>query len=158
MLYAARDSKSLFYLDELEELIRSNQNLKLVTKIGYLDYKSIRNCINISDDTLFYVSGSSEMIDATILALDTLHVLRSKIYFEEWSKICFQQMLGSLLPEHPDGVIVTDLSGCIRYCNHAWETITGWKTEEVIGKFTPRIIKTENYQMNFIKIYGNKNF
>lgn len=39
----------------------------------------------------------------------------------------------------------------IQYVNKAWEKITGWKSEEVIGKSNPRILKSGKTSIEFYK-------
>ena len=38
-----------------------------------------------------------------------------------------------------EGIAVTDTEGVIQYVNPAWEKLTGWKSEEIVGKVTPRV-------------------
>ncbi len=41
-----------------------------------------------------------------------------------------------------DGIIITDSEGIILYANPRWFAMSGWSAEEVVGKVTPRIIKS----------------
>ncbi len=48
----------------------------------------------------------------------------------------------SIIESSFDGIVVTDADGIILYVNPAWQSISGWRSEEVVGKVTPRIIKS----------------
>jgi len=56
--------------------------------------------------------------------------------------------LSNAVNQTADAVIITDFKGNIEYVNPAFETITGYQKEEVIGK-TPRIIKSGKYDQLF---------
>jgi PAS domain S-box-containing protein len=49
-----------------------------------------------------------------------------------------------------DSVVITDLRGVIEYVNPAFETTSGYKRDEVIGK-TPRILKSGKHDREFHK-------
>ncbi len=49
-----------------------------------------------------------------------------------------------------DSVVITDLDGSIRYCNPAFEDITGYKLEEVLGE-NPRFLKSGMHDDDFYK-------
>lgn len=49
-----------------------------------------------------------------------------------------------------DAVIITDKHGSIEYVNPAFETITGYKKREALGK-TPRVIKSGKHDLAFYK-------
>ena len=53
-------------------------------------------------------------------------------------------MLSTALEQISNAVIITDPKGSIEYINTAFESVTGYKLKEVVGK-NPRILKT-NYQ------------
>src|SRR3989338_766025 len=50
-----------------------------------------------------------------------------------------------------EAVEVSDKSGVIQYVNPAWEKTTGWKSEEVVGKSTSKILKSGIYNKNFYR-------
>ncbi|MFQ5578059.1 MAG: PAS domain S-box protein, partial [Anaerolineae bacterium] len=54
---------------------------------------------------------------------------------QEW------QLLSVVVEQATDGVIITDTAGAILYINPAFEQMTGFSREEVIGQ-TPRILKS----------------
>ncbi|MBI3671448.1 PAS domain-containing sensor histidine kinase [Candidatus Azambacteria bacterium] len=57
--------------------------------------------------------------------------------------------LSSIIENSFDGIVITDKEGVIRYVNKAWEKMTGWTREEVIGKVTPRILKSGEKSQEF---------
>lgn len=48
-------------------------------------------------------------------------------------------------------MMITEPTGIIRYVNPAWEMLTGWSGSEVIGKSTPRILKSGKHGLEFYK-------
>lgn len=53
-----------------------------------------------------------------------------------------------------DSVVVTDKEGVIQFVNKAFIDITGYSSEEAIGK-TPRILKSEKHEKEFYKDVWN---
>ncbi|MEK6767725.1 MAG: PAS domain S-box protein, partial [Gemmatimonadota bacterium] len=56
--------------------------------------------------------------------------------------------LSSVVKQTADLVLVTDRAGVIEYVNPAFEALTGYLSEEVVGR-TPRIFKSGKYQAPF---------
>jgi PAS domain S-box-containing protein len=54
----------------------------------------------------------------------------------------FLNLFKAVVIQNFEGVVITDPEGIIVYVNPAWENLTGYKKEEVVGKTTPRIIKS----------------
>lgn len=50
-----------------------------------------------------------------------------------------------------ESIIITDKDGLIQYVNQAWQKMTGWSSEEVVGKVTPRILKSGKQDEAFYK-------
>ncbi|MFC2088371.1 PAS domain S-box protein, partial [Calditrichota bacterium] len=58
--------------------------------------------------------------------------------------------LATLVEQSVESIIITDLQGTIKYVNSAFEKITGYKSEETIGK-NPRILKSGKQNKQFYK-------
>lgn len=58
------------------------------------------------------------------------------------------KILSSVVEQTADAVIITDHTGNIEYVNPAFEALTGYAAEEVIGK-TPRILKSGKHHAGF---------
>ncbi|MEJ2573399.1 MAG: PAS domain S-box protein [Gammaproteobacteria bacterium] len=56
--------------------------------------------------------------------------------------------LSSALEQTADSVIITDPAGVIEYVNQAFEQVTGYRREEVLGQ-TPRLIKSDRQEPEF---------
>lgn len=55
----------------------------------------------------------------------------------------------SVIGEAYDGIVMTDPWGVIRYVNPAWEKITGYSSEEAVGKLTPAVLKSGKHGPDF---------
>jgi len=58
--------------------------------------------------------------------------------------------LSSAIEQTVDSIMITDSTGTIEYVNHAFEALTGYSTEEVLGK-TPRILKSGTEDQEYYK-------
>lgn len=57
--------------------------------------------------------------------------------------------LGSIVDQSFEAIMITDLEGVIQYVNASWERLNGWAGEEVVGKVTPRAIKSGAQDASF---------
>ncbi len=60
------------------------------------------------------------------------------------------KLFSRVIEQTADSVLITDIEGIIQYVNPAFEKITGYKKEEVIGK-TPRILKSDKHPPQFFE-------
>ncbi|MBI4992255.1 MAG: PAS domain S-box protein [Candidatus Harrisonbacteria bacterium] len=155
LLYTLRDSQDAAYIKELEGF-KDNSNFNLSVNFGLIDQEFLKSNIPSASNSPIYISGPPPMIDAAIKMLGKMGVLSEQIHFEDWSEFSFQQILGSFFTYHPDGILVADLNGFIRYVDPAWEVLTGWRGEEVIEKFTPRILKSGDKDQEFYANLWNR--
>jgi len=56
--------------------------------------------------------------------------------------------LSSAIEQTVDSIMITDRKGTIEYVNHAFETQTGYSSDDALGK-TPRILKSGTYDHEF---------
>ncbi|MBI4062006.1 MAG: PAS domain S-box protein [Elusimicrobia bacterium] len=49
----------------------------------------------------------------------------------------------SIIEATPEGILITDEHGIIKYVNSGWERMSGWSSREVVGKVTPRVLKSD---------------
>jgi PAS domain S-box-containing protein len=65
------------------------------------------------------------------------------------------EIYGSLIEGAPDSIVAVDLKGNITYCNKATEILTGYATEELVGKHFSRLVSRESeeirYSLKFFK-------
>ena len=64
-------------------------------------------------------------------------------------KFAEEHKLAAIVETGFETVLITDTKGVIRYVNSAWETLTGWKRDEVVGKATPSVLKSEKMPAAF---------
>jgi PAS domain S-box-containing protein len=56
--------------------------------------------------------------------------------------------LATVIEQTSETVVITDLDGTIQYCNPAFEKVTGYAREEVIGQ-NPRVLKSGKHSQEF---------
>jgi PAS domain S-box-containing protein len=59
------------------------------------------------------------------------------------------EKLSNIVREGSESVLLTDTKGTIIYVNPAWERMTGWSAQEVVGKMTPSILKSGKHDDAF---------
>ena len=58
--------------------------------------------------------------------------------------------LATAIDQTGDSVFITDRDGAIQYCNPAFEAVTGYGRDEVLGR-TPRFLKSGRHDISFYK-------
>lgn len=82
------------------------------------------------------VSITSSVVDNNLVAQVVFTDMSNKIKMEEWRKL-----LATAVDQSAESVIITDVNGNIEYVNPAFEEISGYSFEDVIGK-NPKILKS----------------
>jgi len=164
LVYSNRDEKNSAYLEELKNLEKQNNKFNLKNNFGKLDQSALKELLSGMDlkNTVCYVAGPPKMVSSVKDNLLDLSVPEENLKTEEFSgyskkeKIKLERKtlekldnllkdakkLSSIFENSFDGILITDTSGIIRYVNPSWEKLTGWKSEEVVAKVTPRILKS----------------
>jgi PAS domain S-box-containing protein len=83
-------------------------------------------------------------VDPDLIMVHTEDITKRKLAEEELRK------LSNAVEQTADSVVITDTDGFIEYVNPAFEKISGYKREEVIGQ-TPRILKSGKHKSTFYK-------
>ncbi|MBI2626118.1 MAG: PAS domain S-box protein [Candidatus Nealsonbacteria bacterium] len=158
LLYASRSAGKAIYPSDLKALKKQNPKLKIANIFGFINKSFVQKNTSASvlEKAIFYISGPISMMSAAIALLRDLGVDDERIYFEEWSEYVFKKIPEEIIKPTSDAVIFTDLNGLFRYVNPAWEKLTGWKSKEIIGKVTPRIVKSGVQNLAFYKVLWNK--
>ncbi|MEN7972572.1 MAG: PAS domain S-box protein [Verrucomicrobiota bacterium] len=94
---------------------------------------------------------SKERLDSIVRVLSTLanrlstsaymNIQQARFIAEEKKRIRDLDLLSTAIGQSNETVVVTDSKGAIEYVNPAFEAITGYSCEEVIGK-NPKILKS----------------
>jgi len=95
-----------------------------------------------------------------VLLLGFLIVRSNKRIYETQNELKVSlaeaQKLAQIIEQGLQGVIITTYpDNTYSYVNKAWEDITGWKREEVIGKKTPKILKSDKHTKEFYEELNN---
>ena len=61
-----------------------------------------------------------------------------------------KSMAAAVMEEWPDVLVVTDARGRIRYVNRAFEALTGYRRDEVLGR-TPALLKSDRHDAAFYR-------
>jgi len=104
---------------QVEKLISNNDIQSFVTKVQERHYR-------------FELRGISDLDSVQVYGADITEIVNA--HFEN-------EKLSTAVHQSSNTVMITDPSGEIEFVNHAFEKITGYAREEVIGK-NPRFLKT----------------
>jgi PAS domain S-box-containing protein len=134
-----------------------------VKRIHPLDQEYVRRAIQVT----FYKQGIFEYENRIVRSDGQIRILytRGKVLLDAQSKparlqaLCMDvtegrpgqdanRQLSRIVEQTADTVVVTDAEGKIEYVNLAFEQLTGFTKEEVMGH-TPRIFKSGNYDDQF---------
>ena len=89
LIYSNRNPKSTAFLDDLKKWAGENPNFKLFAKMtdeaGYVDADDVKKNVWDFGDTIFYVVGPPEMVQAMTKILEELKISRDELRFEEFS-------------------------------------------------------------------------
>lgn len=153
LIYASRNKKDFWYLPELQALAKNRAlKLKIVCATGLLKKQFIRKNLHKNSKALVYVSGPPPMVTAARSILRESGIAGESIYFEDWDGSDFLcPITRQMFDIHTDGFFITDLSGIIQYVNPAWENLSGWSSEEIVGRHTPRILKSGKQSREYYK-------
>ncbi|MFC1608717.1 PAS domain-containing protein [Patescibacteria group bacterium] len=177
VIYANSKREKAAHLDEMLEISKRNSGVKIVEKIGIVNIDFIRDNIEYSGDTLWYLCGIPEM--TTVLLKDIpshLHVSEDNIRIEEYvgydntrasygvhgpvtksvKEIYFEDVLGdhglvrALFGATGKGALIaiTDAQGTIQYVNDKFIEVSGYSKDELIGQ-NHRIIKSGEHSPVF---------
>ncbi|MDD5083946.1 MAG: PAS domain S-box protein [Candidatus Moranbacteria bacterium] len=164
------DIDSVPYLDELKQLQEKIPRFILRQKRAPLDEEFLRIQTTHSKESLWYISGPPDLAREAFDMLCGLGVPLGNIVSEEMlgygegvpvtSSAAAQPLptvgsspndhaffldakkLRSIIETSAEGVVITNPDGLILYVNAEWQNITGWKSDDVVGKMTPRILKS----------------
>ncbi len=95
------------------------------------------------------VSSSKTVLDGEEVIQSILHDISARIKQEEQ-----QQLLATVVDQIVDSVVITDTEGRIEYVNPAFERITGYTMQEVLGR-NPRILSSGKVSRETYKMLWN---
>jgi len=130
-----------------EKIVGSNINEAFSKEMADMFLEKIRESINkkivVTIDYVISLANSpSTDFEARIVPIDQEKVLiLSRDVTEKAIREKELKRLSTAVQQSPVITVVTDLNANIEYANPAFEQITGYKLEEVIGK-NPRILKS----------------
>jgi PAS domain S-box-containing protein len=152
----ANESATKFYGWTAEEM--EKMNLSQINTLAYEEIKEMIRARN-ADDTHFNfrhrtAAGTIKDVEAYIskITWGGKEYLHSIIHDVTEKKITDKQfnLLSRAIEQNPVSVMITDTQGNIEYVNPAFERITGYSQEEIIGK-NPRILKSGHQSPEFYR-------
>ncbi len=116
-----------------EFLISGERNieLKLVRKDSSIIY------VNRSVKAIY--NSNNEITRIIVITIDNTEIVKANNKLHLFSEV---------LKQSPSIIALTDLNGDISYVNKRFETITGYSSDDVMGK-NPRILKSSYYSKSF---------
>lgn len=168
LIYANTNEAKTAYLNELEQIEKSNPNFKLVKVFGQLEAKSLEQFI--SPQTTWFVIGPRAFVESAGNILIQKKVASENIFFEEFHPLAapeseFEKELKTTsisAIDHPylvalenasNHIVITDINGIIIYANKGAQNMTGYSRDELIGN-TPRLwggLMPEDFYKNLWK-------
>lgn len=171
LIYVNENKRQAVHTLKLASLCSGNSNLSVVYIRNLLDEDFFQKEVTQLQNAAWYVAGPPSMVLTTINILKHFKLPSENIIFEEmtgYEKISpstpptthvstyseaknilypkpfllSTQKLNAIIETSGEGVIITDTEGIILYVNKEWQKITGWMSEEIVGKVTPRILKS----------------
>lgn len=122
----------------VSELLRSGTGVPFLLLTEHADEKAVAEIIE---------AGVLDCVEKTQLTgADLVRTMRCcvNLHSSHQQRQAAEESLRKLsraVEQSADAVIITDLNGIIEYVNPAFEAVTGYSSEEVVGK-TPRILKS----------------
>lgn len=153
LIYANASETKTAYLNELEQIEKSNPNFKLVKVFGQLDEKILEEFT--SQKVSWFVMGPRAFVEYTGNVLIKHGVPPENMFFEEFHPLNapeteFEKELKTTsisAVHHPylialenasNHIVITDINGIIIYANKGAQNMTGYTRDELIGN-TPRL-------------------
>jgi len=162
-LTIARNFKSALALSEDADIIITNlslpdgsgieflkdhyiaENVPVVILESFVEQETVVKLIKAG--VLDYVNKSNEAFETLPERIDKYIELRNLRY--ERKKIYDQQNKLSIAIKHSsETIVITDIKGNIEFVNPAFEKITGYTSEEVLGR-KPSVLKSGQHDKNF---------
>lgn len=78
-------------------------------------------------------------------------ITKSKIITEQFDKIIEHDFISKIISKTKDAVLITDKNGIIVWCNQAFEKLSEYSIEEVIGKKPGKLLQGPETDQNTIK-------
>jgi two-component system, cell cycle sensor histidine kinase and response regulator CckA len=111
--------------------------------------RNLEFCMIRADGTRYHVeSGSSRIAGAAEGTKAVIFILRDVT--ERKLADAMLRKLSRAVEQTADHLVITDRNGVIEYVNPAFEQLTGYSLEEVVGK-TPRILRSDRHDQKFFK-------
>jgi PAS domain S-box-containing protein len=97
-----------------------------------------------------YLSKSSKALQSPILSAEFKSAAEFRNLTQGREALQTSVLLSRVVEQTADSVILTDTRGIIQYVNPAFEAMSGYRWEEVVGK-TPRILKSGMHDAEFYR-------
>ncbi|RLD44072.1 MAG: hypothetical protein DRI86_08405, partial [Bacteroidetes bacterium] len=136
---------------EKEQIATFKKNFKKFLINGYsdLDLKLIKKDgseIFVSRSARAIYTDKKEITRIIVITKDNTEIVKANNKLHLFSEV---------LDQSPSVITLTDLKGNISYVNKRFETVTGYRSDEVLGK-NPRVLKSSHYPSDFYKDLWSK--
>jgi sigma-B regulation protein RsbU (phosphoserine phosphatase) len=137
-----------FYIDQITPFPSEQLPLAQTLLTGEVSRETVFIKNSVKTDGVFIditsspIIGDNDIVPGAIVAFkDITESKKSEMHLKK---------LSNAVNQTADAVMITNIKGTIEYVNPAFETMTGYKREEVIGQ-TPRILKSGEFSQSFYK-------
>lgn len=133
-------------IDLLQEFRLANDTTYILVSSAYPSPEMFQRLIQLGANNFLLKPYANEVI---VSALDQAIIYSEKMKRIDKYEKMFRRMFASVESIF-SGIIITDVDGKIAYVNPAVERVTGYKSNEIIGR-TPAIFKSGNHSDEFYK-------
>ena len=143
--------KHISYFFDSNDIPRFKKNFSVFLEKGYsdLDLKLIKKNgeeIFVSRSARAIYTNNKEITRIIVITKDNTDIVKANNKLHLFSEV---------LKQSPSIITLTDLEGNISYVNERFETVTGYSSNEVLGK-NPRVLKSSHHTASFYKdIWSN---
>jgi PAS domain S-box-containing protein len=127
---------------ELNQLARAFDEMASALRVREVEAAQAREARRRAHDRL-----EARVQERTAELLELNRALHGEIAVRERAETALKK-LSSAVEQAADSVFITDRHGVIEYVNPAFERLTGYDADEVLGK-TPRILKSPAHEPDF---------
>jgi PAS domain S-box-containing protein len=106
----------------------------------------------LEEEKFITAKGNIRTVEVVAVPIQIENKISSQVVFRDITdrKLAEQEIerLATVVEQAVDSIIITDINGKIKYVNHAFEKVTGFKKKEILGQ-NPKMFKSGKHGREF---------